>query len=336
MLHINAETGRCAHFQSLAEALTRCQRVWGDHWRRLVAQAQAGERRLSAAIAPNPLVLSASHADVVRSLNTPEQWQAWRARHDPSGVATVQLMGEETEDHLSVEAPLQILLGPAPVAVVMRTPGHDQELVTGFLLNEGIVHAVSDIVDVQHCADVELPAARGHVVRARLRQGAEVDVAKLSRNTYVGSSCGICGQASIERAMTIRGGISEPWSPALEVMVAMPERLRVASGCSSAQEGSTGLFDAEGRLWVVREDVGRHNAVDKVLGWLAHWRAHTPPLGLFVSGRVSFEIIQKALAADVAVVAGVSAPTSLAVDLAKEAGVSLWGFVRGGRANRYT
>ena len=240
-------------------------------------------------------------------------------------------------DAVAVEAPLQILLGPAPLAVLMRTPGHDTELVTGFLLSEGIIHAAADLSSVAPCEDVDLPAARGHVVRANLQPGVTIDVSRIARNTYVGSSCGICGQASIERALQVAGAVPHRLVVSPDVLVALPGKLRAAQATFALTGGlhAAALFDVLGNLLVVREDVGRHNAVDKVLGFAA--RAHIAPasFGLFVSGRVSFEIVQKAMAARVGLVAGVSAPTSLAVDLAAQGGVSLYGFVRGGRATQY-
>lgn len=240
-------------------------------------------------------------------------------------------------DTVAVEAPLQILLGPVPIAVLMRTPGHEEELVTGFLLSERIIASSADLADVAACDDVELPAARGHVVRATLNPGVSIDVSRVTRNTLVGSSCGICGQASIERALAVSGPVIARPSIASAVLVGLPQKLRAAQDTFALTGGlhAATLFDAAGSLLVVREDVGRHNAVDKVLGFAARSGLDASTLGLFVSGRISFEIVQKAMAGRVGVVAGVSAPTSLAVELAGQGGVQLFGFVRGGRATRY-
>lgn len=316
----------------------------------LVALVASGERRLGALHAALDFVhvpIPGDEHATLRNVNRPEDLQAPKSqRKSPSKTSVMALsvpvvrhgpVSGTGSDSVSVETPLQILLGQAPIAVLMRTPGHDEELVTGFFLSEGIVAAASDLASVKPCDDVDLPAAKGNVIRAELAPGVKVDVARIARNTYVGSSCGICGQASIERALAIAGPVPHQPSVSAEVLVALPERLRARQATFALTGGlhAAALFDEAGALVVVREDVGRHNAVDKVLGHAAQRGLAAGELGLFVSGRISFEIVQKAMASEVGLVAGVSAPTSLAIELAGQGNVALYGFVRGGRATRY-
>lgn len=246
---------------------------------------------------------------------------------------------EEREESVAAEAPLQILLGPLPLAVLMRTPGHDEDLVRGFLLTERIVHSPDALAEVAPCTDVEAPEARGNVVRATLAEGIRVDPAGLQRSTFVGSSCGVCGKASVEQAMATAAPLPPGHSFSYRALRGLGDRLVGAQPLFAATGGSHGaaLFDADGALGIVREDVGRHNAVDKVLGAAA--LAGSWPLGgngLLVSGRISFEIVQKALAAGIDLVVGVSAPTSLAVALGNASGVAVAGFARRGRLTFYS
>ncbi len=238
---------------------------------------------------------------------------------------------EAGEDRVVREEPLEIRIGGVPIAVVMRTPGHDEELVTGFLLTERIVDDVGAIESVRHCSTVDTPEAEDNVVQVVLREGVEVDVAALRRNLYASSSCGVCGKASIDRAMACAAPLRDDVRVSVDLLYALPDRLRAAQPVFAQTGGlhAAGLFDADGNALVVREDVGRHNAVDKAVGVSA--RAGAAPVVLMVSGRVSFEIAQKALAARVPIVAAVSAPSSLAVDLARRSGLTLVGFLRGRR-----
>lgn len=246
-------------------------------------------------------------------------------------------------DRIAVEEPLEVRLdgpgGPTIMGVTMRTPGQDMELVAGFLLAEGVVDDVSDLAKVAYCGGPGTAAEqRFNVVRATLRRAPRRDVGQ--RTSVTSSSCGVCGTASIE---ALRAAGLPPVSPGPEVAVSwlcqLPDALR-AEQRSFADTGSVhaaGLARAAGGLLAVREDVGRHNAVDKVLGWalLGH-RLPASDCALVVSGRVSFEIVQKAARAAVPLVVAVSGATSLAVALAEELGITLAGFVREGSCTVYT
>jgi FdhD protein len=242
------------------------------------------------------------------------------------------------EDDVVREEPLEIQLGGAPLAVVMRTPGDDEELALGLLLNEGIITTPDEVVSIRHCSVATAPEAEGNVLRVRLRRGVKVDLRALRRNLYASSSCGFCGKATIENALRVAPPLDDDSRFAPGFFYPLPDRLRDAQGVFDRTGGlhAAGLFDGAGDLVVVREDIGRHNAVDKVVGWAARNRAK-PLAGhvLAVSGRISYEIAQKALAARIPVVAAVSAPSSLAVQLAEKGGMTLVGFLRGNRLNVY-
>jgi FdhD protein len=236
------------------------------------------------------------------------------------------------EDMLAVEEPLEIRLNGAPVTVTMRTPGHDVELAAGFLLTEGIIESADEIAAMRG-AGVET-SAKSNTVDVELRT-RNFEAAELQRNFFTASSCGICGKATIESIG--RRGLCAPnpnFRVRPEVLCSLPEAIRAEQAVFERTGGlhAAALFDAEGTLVALREDIGRHNAVDKVIGWAMH--AAKLPLGesiLMVSGRGGFEIVQKALAAGVPVLASVSAPSSLAVQLAREMGMTLIGFLRGRR-----
>ncbi len=245
---------------------------------------------------------------------------------------------EPAGDRVAHEEPLEIQLAGAALAVVMRTPGHDLELVTGFLVTERVVDSLAEIESVRHCTETATPEAEDNVVRVTLQPGVRPDLEKLRRNLFASSSCGVCGKATLENALATAAPLDDPTRLAASLLLTLPERLRAAQRVFDETGGlhAAGLFDATGRLLVAREDVGRHNAVDKVIGWAA--RAGRLPLAghvLVVSGRASFEIVQKALAARVPIVAAVSAPSSLAVSLAEAGDIALVGFLRGRGFNVY-
>lgn len=243
----------------------------------------------------------------------------------------------EDDDNLTREEPLEIRLQGEPIAVVMRTPKDDFDLVAGFLLTEGIVQAPTDIGTISYCEQAEPPNLE-NVIEVRLSDGVEFDTERLKRNFYASSSCGICGKASIDHVMDLAPAISTHFTVGTELLYALDEKLREAQDVFS-QTGSVhaaALFDTHGRMLALREDVGRHNAVDKVIGKLVR-EDRLPPAEcvLMVSGRTSFEIMQKALIAGIPMVAAVSGPSSLAVDVAREANMTLIGFLRGKRCNVY-
>jgi FdhD protein len=248
-------------------------------------------------------------------------------------------------DTLTAEEPLEIRVGPAgqphpALAVTMRTPGHDLDLALGFLLTEGIIRARDDVVAAQLCAGDSEPNTY-NVVDVTLAGHVPPPDVDPARNFYTTSSCGVCGKASIDAVRTkSRYAVSDDAVkiPA-EVLSTLPDRLRAAQRTFEATGGlhAAGLFTAAGELLVVREDVGRHNAVDKVVGWALR-DAKLPLHGhvLLVSGRASFELTQKASMAGIPMLAAVSAPSTLAVELADEAGLTLVGFLRGPTMNVYT
>jgi FdhD protein len=241
------------------------------------------------------------------------------------------------EDYLAAEEPLEIRIGEDPLSVTMRTPGHDLELAAGFLLTEGLVQHRAQIVALEALeTDAETPAEnRGNVVEAKLAPESAPDFEKMRRHFFAASSCGICGKASIDsiRARTLAAP-NPNFHLDPEVLVRLPEVLRESQAVFGRTGGlhAAGLFDAAGKLLVLREDIGRHNAVDKVIGWaLLEERVPLSETILLVSGRGGFEIVQKAIVAGLPVVASVSAPSSLAVRLARELGQTLIGFLRGRR-----
>jgi FdhD protein len=242
------------------------------------------------------------------------------------------------EDYLVAEEPVEIRLDDAPLTVTMRTPGNDLELAAGFLFTEGIITAREQIRSIAY-GTTEKAETSGNLVRVELA-GADFDRERMQRNFFVASSCGICGKASVD-AVRVRG--IQPPNPEFrldpEVLCSLPDKLRNAQTIFGRTGGlhAAGLFTSAGELLVLREDVGRHNAVDKVVGWaLNEERIPLRDAVLMVSGRGGFEIIQKALVAGIPVVASVSAPSGLAVRLAREFGQTLVGFLRGRRFLMYS
>lgn len=240
----------------------------------------------------------------------------------------------EQQDELAEEEPLEIRVRGRALSVTMRTPGHDNELAMGFLLTEGIVRAPTDVLGIEHCERNE----KGNVVNVVLAPLVPLDFEQLTRHVFASSSCGLCGKASIDAIRTKFPAVESSLAIDPEVLAQLPQTMRAAQSTFDRTGGlhAAALFDASGRLIVLREDVGRHNAVDKVLGYCminGHFPADRHVL--LVSGRSSFEIMQKALAGRVPVVAAVSAPSSLAASFARESGQTLIGFLRGKRMNIY-
>jgi FdhD protein len=235
------------------------------------------------------------------------------------------------QDYLAAEEPLEIRVGDEPVSVTMRTPGEDLELAAGFLLTEGLIERREQIVSMEAAPDAGVANA-GNFVRVELAPDAVLDGEKLRRNFFAASSCGICGKASIDsvRARTLKAP-NPDFRLAPEILIALPDALRASQAVFGRTGGlhAAALFSATGELLALREDIGRHNAVDKIAGWaLMQDRIPLANEILLVSGRGGFEIVQKAIVAGVPVVASVSAPSSLAVQLARELGLTLIGFLR--------
>jgi len=261
-----------------------------------------------------------------------------------SRVRIVQVAdGVRTErvDTLAAEEPLEIRLAGAPLTVTMRTPGDDFDLAAGFLVSEGVLTAAEQVATIRYCAGATDDGRNTYnVLDVALAPGVTVPDLTLQRNFYTTSSCGVCGKASLDAVRTqaaFRPG-DDPVEVSPDVLAGLPERLRAAQRVFERTGGlhAAGLFTAAGELLCVREDIGRHNTVDKVVGWALR-EARLPLAGtvLLVSGRASFELAQKAMMAGIPVLAAVSAPSSLAVDLAAEAGLTLVGFLRGTSMNVY-
>jgi FdhD protein len=272
-------------------------------------------------------------------------WPERRGRARATTSAWVRVLDDGAEftrdDVLATEEPLEIRLAAGgevrPVATTMRTPGADFELAAGFLRTEGVIAGREAIRRIEYCVDGE---QLHNTVTVHLAASRLPELSSLERYGTVSSACGVCGKASLD-ALHLRGVEPLPEdTPAVdrETLFGLPDALRAAQGNFAATGGlhAAGLFTATGDLMVVREDVGRHNAVDKAVGWTV-LKGHRPLTGvvMVVSGRAGFEIVQKAVAAGIPVVCAVSAPSSLAVAVAGEFGVTLVGFLRGRRANVY-
>jgi len=244
----------------------------------------------------------------------------------------IRVRGDDdmVEDDMVVEEPMEIRLEGTPLAVVMRTPGHDAELALGFAITEGIVSGPSQVASVDFLGDGRWDL--------RLAGSVAVDPSQFQRNFYATSSCGVCGKASID-AIRVAGSAPPP-GPRVsrDLVIDLPGRLLAEQKAFLTTGGlhAAAVFEPDGTLLAVREDVGRHNAVDKLVGHLASTRWPIGELGLLVSGRVSFEIAQKSAVAGIGLVCGVSAASSLAVELAEEFGMTVIGFLRDGGFTLYT
>jgi len=247
---------------------------------------------------------------------------------------------ESVDDKVAVEEPLEIRLGyeiagerhTRSVSITMRTPGHDEDLAIGFLVSESIIQSPGDVAIIKPCQG-------DNTLRVELEVGVAVDLERLQRHFYTTSSCGVCGKASLDALHAV--GVEAPADGVRfprDALVQLPERLRKAQATFDETGGlhAAAAFDPYGELLIVREDVGRHNAVDKVIGALfTAGRLPASELGLMVSGRASFELMQKTLVAGMPMLAAISAPSSLAVDLAREFNITLVGFLRGDTFNIY-
>ncbi len=243
-------------------------------------------------------------------------------------------------DQVATEEPLALRVEGRPLAVTMRTPGHDEDLAAGFLYTEGLIDGADDLAAIAKVREPMDP--QDNTIDVRLASGISVDegrFAKAQRAFYASSSCGLCGKATIESVLQGAPPLVSPRRAFPELLLALPEAMRRAQATFAATGGlhAAALFDFDGELEVLREDVGRHNAVDKVLGWrLLQDRTPVDDRVLMVSGRAGFELVQKAVMAQVPVLAAVGAPSSLAVELAVESGLQLVGFLRAGRFNIYS
>lgn len=235
----------------------------------------------------------------------------------------------DAEDTLAVEEPLEIRVGDRPVSVTMRTPGDDFDLAAGFLFTESILTSADRIESIRHWGSPNV---------VRVDVGEKVDLSRLQRHFYSTSSCGVCGKTSIDALRVQVAPVESAMRITPEAIHSLPETLRAAQKAFDATGAihAAGIFTPAGELLRVREDIGRHNAVDKVVGSFFRESASVGDQVMVVSGRTSFEIVQKALVAGVAVLAAVGAPSSLAVELASEFNLTLLGFVRDGRFNVYS
>jgi FdhD protein len=244
----------------------------------------------------------------------------------------------EEEDSLVREEPLEIRVRGQGVAVTMRTPGHDPALAAGFLLSEGLIRRRSDVIEIAHCPSSGPAPVDANILNVFVSPSLSFDLEKLTRHVFASSSCGLCGKASIDAVHQHFPPLESRVRISSRVLLRFPDLIRQAQSAFNQTGGlhAAGIFDSAGDLIVLHEDVGRHNAVDKVIGHgfledLLPWSNHV----LMISGRASFEIMQKALAARIPIVAAVSAPSHLAVEFARESGQTLAGFLRGNSMNIY-
>jgi len=251
-------------------------------------------------------------------------------------------------DLLAVEEPLEIQLNfidheeivQKTVAITMRTPGNDFELALGFLFGEGIITSMQEVIRIRYCESIKKPEEKGNVVKVTLRPHVKVDLQRLERHFYTNSSCGVCGKTSIE-ALELSGCPVLPTNQlkvTSQLLTTLPDKLREAQSIFQHTGGihAAALFDTQGKLITVREDVGRHNAMDKLIGSHLQSPEALQQWMVLVSGRLSFELVQKAINAQIPLIAAVGAPSSLAVQLAATYQMTLVGFLRNGQFNVYT
>ncbi len=242
----------------------------------------------------------------------------------------------KVSDRLAVEEPLEIRVSGKPVAVTMRTPGDDFCLAAGFLFTEGIIKGENEIKSISYCPNTQ-DVNMQNIVDVRLKR--QVNLSKLKRNFYATSSCGICGKAAIENIKTCTKKVNSTTTVPRKLILSLPDKLRISQQVFKKTGGlhATAIFDSNGRLVTIKEDVGRHNAVDKAIGETV--LKQMTPLNhhvMMVSGRTSFEIMQKAAMASIPIVLAISAPSSLAVQFAREFNMTLAGLVRGNKMNIYS
>jgi FdhD protein len=246
-----------------------------------------------------------------------------------------RMADEKRPDELAVEEPLEIRVEGHTLAIVMRTPGEDRELAAGFLLSEGVIRSAKDVFDISTCVP---PGGTGNAVDVGLAHPNSFDPQKLSRHVFTSASCGLCGKTSIDAVLKRRRPLEDPLTISPAILLALPRKLSRLQANFRRTGGLHGcaLFDARGQAVAAREDVGRHNALDKLIGW-ALLEKHVPLVEhvVLLSGRASFEMLQKAYAAGIATVVAIGAPSSLAVDFARESGQTLVGFLRGNSFNVY-
>lgn len=238
-------------------------------------------------------------------------------------------------DWLAREEPLEVRVNGQSVSIMMRTPGHDDELAVGFLFTESVIRSAAEVLSIDHCPDPDA-SRRGNTVDVRLAEDA--NLSSLTRHVFASSSCGVCGKATIDSVFLQFPPLEKPVGSDPEVILGLPGKLRASQETFDKTGGlhASAIFSREGELLLLREDVGRHNALDKAIGHALRHEIDLSTSLLLVSGRISFELMQKALAARIPVVAGISAPSSLAVELARQSRVTLIGFLRGGGFNLYS
>jgi FdhD protein len=274
---------------------------------------------------------------------------AWHRVREISMRRLTSATESEAKDFIAAEEPLEIRVENHSIAVVMRTPGEDRELAAGFLVTEGMIRSLDDVKEIRHrphCWSKDgnsqngsaLVRSEGNVIDVWLKNPASIDLQKLSRHVFTSSSCGICSKASIEAVRQQFPPLQSFCEVEPQVIRELPEALSAAQETFKRTGGlhACALFDLAGRLLALREDVGRHNALDKIIGWaLLEKRLPLAEHILLLSGRTSFEMMQKSLAGGVPIVAAISAPSSLAVEFARDSGQTLVGFLRGERMNIY-